>query len=155
MSKSSKSVLVTDVAALLRPAFHAVYRAVESNLQAEPVSVPARGLLELLADQVPRTPPQIARALRIPRQFALTLVSDLDSLGLVHRIDNPEHKRSRFVAILPAGLELISRVKRQEWEALRPLANTLSEDDLEAAKRVLSQFVAYFDQYLEESHEEN
>lgn len=148
-AKASQRKVAERVLSLLRPSYHATYRAVERNLLDSGITAPVRGLLQLLADGESRTVPQIARQLRIPRQFALRLVDEAVALALVGRTLNPDHKRAHFVQITPAGASLIAIIQTREWDAVRPLMEKLPQEDLDATARVLSELIAYFDDLAE------
>lgn len=133
------------VLALLRPAYHAVYRAVEGNLAGTDVSAPMRGLLGLLTDGQSRTAPQISRELRIPRQFALRLIDSLAEMDLVRRHPNPAHRRSPLVALTAPGRELTDRILAREWEAVRPVTRDFTAAELATAARVLDRLLQHFE----------
>jgi DNA-binding MarR family transcriptional regulator len=96
-----------------------------------------RGLLEQLLDDRPKTIPELARMLQIPRQFALKLTADLERKELLSRHPNPAHKRSNFVSLTDEGRLLINRILQSEWDALAPIAAQFTEADVTAAVRVL------------------
>ena len=143
---------LTAVLELLRPGFHAVYRAVEANLAGTGVSAPMRGLLGLLVDGQPRTAPQIARELRIPRQFALKLIDSLAAMDLVRRQPNPAHRRSPLVMLTASGRDLTDLILAREWEAARPLADAFTAAEFRVAARVLDSLVQHFDLPETEAH---
>lgn len=135
---------IVQLVALLRPTFHAVYRAVELNLEGTGVSAPMRGLLERLLDDRPKTVPELARILQIPRQFALKLTTELESKQLVFRHPNPAHKKSDFVSLTDRGRSLITRILQSEWEALAPIAAQFTKADCATAVRVLQGVSRHF-----------
>ena len=85
----------------------------------------------------PRTVPQIARSRGLARQRIQVLVDEAIERGFVRLRVNPEHKRSRIVALTRDG----AAVFEQHNAAARRLAEGLSSNvalrDLDAALRVL------------------
>ena len=128
---------LTAVLELLRPGFHAVYRAVEANLAGTGVSAPMRGLLGLLIDGQPRTAPQIARELRIPRQFALKLIDSLAAMDLVRRQPNPAHRRSPRYVLTPRGQQLYARAEAAWLARAAGLARQIPPAEALVARQTL------------------
>tara|TARA_B100000459_G_scaffold136180_1_gene92638 strand:+ start:562 stop:1014 length:453 start_codon:yes stop_codon:yes gene_type:complete len=95
------------------------------------------GLLRDIKIDGPRTVPQIARARRLTRQQIQKLVDDAEAKGLVGFRQNPNHKRSRIVALTLDGTALFERIDG----TIRETAQEMSEDfdirDLDSALRVL------------------
>ena len=95
------------------------------------------GLLRDIKIDGPRTVPQIARARRLTRQQIQKLVDDAEAKGLVGFRQNPNHKRSRIVALTLDGTALFERIDG----TIRETAQEMSEDfdirDLDPALRVL------------------
>ena len=94
-------------------------------------------LLRSLKLDGPRTVPQIARSRGLARQRIQVLVDEAIERGFVRLRVNPEHRRSRIVALTRDGAAAFE----QHDAAARRLAEELSSNmdvrDLDAALRVL------------------
>lgn len=146
---------ILELMTLLRPTFHTVYRAVDRNLDGTGVSAPMRGLLEQLLDDRPRTVPELARVLQIPRQFALKLTTELERRGLVFRHPNPAHETSDFVSLTDEGRSLTTSILQREWDALAPVAAQFTEAELAIAVQVLLGVRRHFEKPAGATHGEN
>lgn len=137
ISSSLRSAKVYTVILLVRPLFRHLLKSVENNLEGSGISVPMRGMMELLLDTGPQTVPQLARALLIPRQFALQIANDLRDAGLVEQVVNLAHKRSWLIRLTPEGHESFKRIRTQELATIERASVGLSLNDIEACRRVL------------------
>ncbi|HET7444739.1 MAG TPA: MarR family transcriptional regulator [Solirubrobacterales bacterium] len=81
---------------------------------------------------------ELATALNIDPPNATVVVDELEDLGLVTRKPHPEDRRAKLVEATPKGRDLARRA--DEILATPPPAlSELSEKDLEALRRILSQ----------------
>lgn len=99
-----------------------------------------RGAVEALADEGPRTVPQIAKLKGVSRQYIQAVVDELESLGFVAIKDNPGHRRSPLVALTRAGELLLKTIRQRETKILSRLAPGFSEADLATTRRTLETF---------------
>ncbi len=95
------------------------------------------GVLRGLLKGGPQTVPQMARARPVSRQHIQSLVNHLLESGLVELRDNPAHKRSRLVALTPAGHKAIVDVLTREAELFLKYGLDVSDADLRLTARVL------------------
>ena len=95
------------------------------------------GLLRNIKIDGPRTVPQIARARRLARQQIQKLVDDAEAEGLVRFRQNPNHKRSRIVALTLDGTALFERIDGTIREAAQEMSEDFDIRDLDSALRVL------------------
>jgi DNA-binding MarR family transcriptional regulator len=67
----------------------------------------------------PRTVAQIARAMGLTRQGVQRLVDELEAMGVVRRVDDPESRRARPVQLTPRGESLFAEMVRRQrpWAA--------------------------------------
>jgi len=95
-----------------------------------------RGILRVLRRNGPMTVPDLARSRPVSRQAAQSVVNNLLKNGLVDRIPNPAHKRSRLVQLTGLSREVIDRMNRRELELATLYAANFSTEDLRRAEEV-------------------
>ena len=95
------------------------------------------GLLRNIKIDGPRTVPQIARARGLTRQQIQKLVDDAKAEGLVQFRQNPDHKRSRIVALTQDGTATFQRIDGTIRDAAQEMAEGFDIQDLDSALRVL------------------
>lgn len=101
------------------------------------MSAGKRGILRDLARLGPKTVPQLARMRPVTRQHIQSLVDPMAAQGLVAFQHNPDHKRSRLVAITDEGLALVQEMFEREEQLFALLGIELDERDLETAARTI------------------
>jgi DNA-binding MarR family transcriptional regulator len=116
---------------------------VEQALVGTGLTVPLRAVLEVLLGRGPMTVPRIAGEFGVRRQSVQALVDDGVAGGLLELVDNPEHLRSRLVAVTDQGRRTFADVHRRELGNLERVtadleADGLDEDDLALCARVLA-----------------
>lgn len=102
------------------------------------LTVAERGLLLLLRQGGVQTIPQLAARRGASRQYIQQTLAPLTGRGLVHWLDNPQHRRSRLAALTPAGTELARRLMAREGYMLGQLAATVERSRLLAAAATLT-----------------
>lgn len=95
------------------------------------------GLLRSLKLDGPRTVPQIARARGVARQRIQKIVDEAHAADLVRFRDNPDHKRSRIVALTKEGSSAFERIDKELRESAQEIGDAFDIRDLDAALRVL------------------
>jgi DNA-binding MarR family transcriptional regulator len=130
--------LVESLLNEVRMLFHRAVQVAEELHSEEEVSLGMRAVLEFLLREGPATVPEIARRRFVTRQHIQTLANAVVERGLATLEPNPAHRRSRLVALTPAGRALIERMRRRELqlyvrtdfevtgEAMRQAARTLA-----------------------------
>jgi len=121
----------------VRPLHQYSAKAVAGSLAEHEVTLGMRAVLERLGDG-PRTVPQVARSLWLPRQVVQRLADTAVQLGFVRFADNPAHRRSKLAELTGRGREVFAEIHDRELADLRELADRLDPDDIEAAVRVIS-----------------
>jgi DNA-binding MarR family transcriptional regulator len=121
----------------VRPLYQASTRAVEDALHGTVLTVPLRAVLELLRARGPLTVPQVAREFGVTRQSVQALVDAGVARGLVELQDNPQHRRSRLVAVTDHGLRTFADVHRREIANLDGVTTDLDPDELALCAHVL------------------
>jgi DNA-binding MarR family transcriptional regulator len=101
-----------------------------------------RAVLERLGDG-PRTVPQVARSLWLPRQVVQRLTDAAVELGFVRFTANPAHRRSKLAELTDQGRTVFAEIHDRELADLRELADRLDPADIEAAVRVISALTAH------------
>lgn len=94
-------------------------------------------VLRSLGEHGPRTVPQLAAERAIARQPVQRMVDELADAGLVRSEPNPQHRRSRLIALTPAGRRGLDAMERRQSRRLAPAAGNLSESRLRAATNTL------------------
>ncbi len=96
-----------------------------------------RGILRDLYRLGPRTVPQLARGRPVSRQNVLMLVNRLITERMAESMRNPEHKRSYLVRLTSRGKTFLEEMWSRETDLLNSLDLNLSDEDLQAAAKVL------------------
>jgi len=91
------------------------------------ITAPKRTLLMDLERYGPQTVPALAESRRISRQIIQTQVNELKAAGYLESRPNPEHKRSKRIALTAAGREQVDRMLATENAFLETL-DWLPED---------------------------
>jgi len=135
MSTSAEGLY--EVLRHVRPLHQWSAKVVADALAEHEVSMPMRAVLEQLVDG-PRTVPQVARSLWLPRQVVQRLADAAARLGYLRFVDNPAHRRSRLAGLTPDGRRVFGEIHERELRQLRELADRLDPGDIAAAVRVIS-----------------
>lgn len=131
-----------EVFRYVRPLHLASAKAVTRALASAPISMAMRAVVECLYDAGPRTVPQVARALWLPRQVVQRLADELVELRLLEWRTNPAHKRSKLAVLTPAGQTLFAQIHAAELATLERIAGDLAAEEVAACVRVLARLTA-------------
>lgn len=117
--------------------FH-LLRALAAQLHGQGAMTAARrGIMRELQRQGPCTVPQMARVRPVSRQHIQTEVNQLEADGLVERIENAAHKRSRLVRLTPQGEACLRTMAQREREFFDAFGLDIHEDTLRATAGTL------------------
>lgn len=107
----------------------------------------SRGVLRYLMAAGPRTVPEIATWRATSRQFIQRLVDALAEEGLVTLKDNPQHQRSRLVAVTRTGRARVTAMVAKEVRLLEQgLARSgASLAEVRAATGLIQRFIGVID----------
>ncbi|MFI0714426.1 MarR family winged helix-turn-helix transcriptional regulator [Streptomyces inhibens] len=136
---------LTEVFALVGPLYRRVQRKVEQAAPIEGLSVGVRAVLVLLLEHGPMTVPQMGRAQALSRQFVQRMVNDAATQRLVEITPNPAHQRSSLIRLTDNGKAAITAATTREQALLRQVGGDLTDADLTACVRVLTQMLELFD----------
>ncbi|MFI2189976.1 MarR family winged helix-turn-helix transcriptional regulator [Streptomyces sioyaensis] len=136
---------LAEVFALVGPLYRRVQRKVEQAEPIEGLSVGVRAVLDLLREHGPMTVPQMGRAQALSRQFVQRMVNDAATRRLVEITPNPAHQRSSLIRLTDNGRAAIIAVTTREHALLRQVDGDLTDADLTACVRVLTQMLELFD----------
>lgn len=128
-----------------RVMLHRAVLAAEAIHDGSEVTVPMRAVLEFLRRDGEHTVSAIARARSVSRQHIQVVVNELLDLGLVERIDNPQHRSAPLIRLTPVGEARIDEMHRRERDAFEPLLvghPELSEERLRLAAAVVDEIGA-------------
>lgn len=96
-----------------------------------------RSILKSLGDLGPQTVPQMARARAVSRQHIQTLIDELRGEGLVHRIPNPAHRRSKRIQLTAAGRRQLAAMNEREADLMRFIGRGVSLAKVRSATEVV------------------
>ena len=132
---------LAEVYLLVGPLYRRVLREVEDASAQNRVSAGVRAVLDQLRRNGPMTVPDIGRSQSLSRQFVQRMVDEGLAAGLVERVENPRHRRSKLIVLTPEGGAVIDGVVAREHERLRAVATQIDPDDVDATLRVLAAMV--------------
>lgn len=148
-----KNELIYALILRIRPLLQQIEGAVEAGLRGTGLTVRMRAFLEVLATEGSLTVPALARRLEINRQYVQLMVNETVAAGFTERRANPGHRRSSLIALTEPGAALINRVRAAEMALVGSLAETLSDADVDAARRVSDHLLAGFRRLSQRSSE--
>jgi len=129
----------------IRGAFHDL-KAVSDRMNTDvDITAPLRAILEHITDHGPMTVPQISAAKNVTRQHIQTGVDDLVERGFVMLLENPNHKRSRRVALTEPGKAAFSTIRDREALLLTQLAERFDPIQLKNATDTVAKLRAETD----------
>lgn len=97
------------------------------------------GFLRSLELHGPATVPQLARMRPVARQRIQHLADDAARAGLIEYLDNPAHKRSKLLALTPAGETAFAEMDARLVEMSEHLTEGIGKKDLRTTVKVLRQ----------------
>ncbi|HEX5510917.1 MAG TPA: MarR family transcriptional regulator [Actinomycetales bacterium] len=129
-------------------------RAVSKALSDKDITMAMRAVMEIVVDNGPRTVPQMARTLGVARQSVQRLVDEAVSLGYLATVDNPEHRRSRLVALTDSGRNAFEDLHAVELTNLRAMTDDLDQTELEITARTLATLAERIRRFAEPEQED-
>jgi len=117
--------------------FHRMKAVAEALHGGGEMSAGKRGILRDLDRLGPKTVPQLARMRPVSRQHIQSLVDPMAEEGLVEFRRNPDHKRSRLVAITNKGQALVREMFTREAALFVALGVQLNPRDLQTTEKIL------------------
>lgn len=114
---STLSELVVEVAALA----HQLRKTDFRLQQKEGLLAPGRAVLQVLAEEGPRTVPWIAAKQNASRQNVQIIANRFAGQGLVEFRTNPAHKKSDLVQITEKGRQVLASSQSREGTILERL----------------------------------
>lgn len=97
-----------------------------------------RGVMLSLDRLGPRTVPQLARQRPVSRQHVQNVVNRLRAANLVRTEDNPDHKRSRLIALTDQGRQTLATILAREERLVDALDLGLEPNQIQEATRILA-----------------
>lgn len=132
----------TDVVVLLARASGSALRT--ANAALEPFGLRARhyATVKIAAERGGVPQRQIGASLGLDPSAVVALVDDLESLGLVQRLPDPEDRRTRVVTVTAAGRAMLARVagvaRGVQEEALEGLSAAERSTFVSLLQRIVS-----------------
>jgi DNA-binding MarR family transcriptional regulator len=105
--------------------------------QGKGLLAPGRAVLQVLADEGPRTVPWIAAAQNASRQNVQIIANRFAEQGLTEFRQNPAHKKSDLVQITAKGRELLAASRKRESAVLAPFNSGFEEAQISSALELL------------------
>ncbi len=102
------------------------------------LSDPRRSILMSLHRFGSQTVPKMAQERKVSRQNVQKIVNVLLKNKLVEFSDNPDHKRSRLIALTKKGHYLVETMNRNETKIMLQVKLDVSDKDMLDAAKVLS-----------------
>lgn len=121
----------------VRLLFNTLVRTGEQLHDDSDMTLPRRAVLEHLLREGPSTVPAIARARRVSRQHIQALVNPLLHEGLVERVENPAHRRSKLIRLTAAGWKVIDDIRAHEAHYINQAGIGVGDEEVERAIDVL------------------
>ncbi|HTE51256.1 MAG TPA: MarR family transcriptional regulator [Kofleriaceae bacterium] len=100
-------------------------------------SAARRGVLRGLVRYGAQTVPALARRRFVTRQYMQEVVDALEVAGLIERLPNPRHVRSRLVRATARGEALARRMDEMDHRALSAAVGSIAARDLQVTARTL------------------
>lgn len=110
------------------------------------ISAPKRTLLMHLYREGSSTVPALAASRYISRQIIQTQINDLKEAGLVKAKPNPEHQRSKLIALTDKGQKTVQGMIHAENAFIEKLGWLPDADDLASSIQVLDAIYERLDQ---------
>lgn len=101
------------------------------------VTTAMRSLLFSLDREGPTTVPDLARERLVSRQIIQTQMNELLKLELVVPQENPQHRRSKLLALTPTGQALVKEMLQREEALLDKGGSPMPLDQVESASESL------------------
>lgn len=145
MTKVEKMVALTGA---VRAAFNRL-KALSDQLHGDlEITTAMRAVMETLADDGPRTVPQIARTKGVTRQHIQLLADALVAAGHAVVKENPAHRRSSLIALTDKGRRAFSKMQAREAPVIADIAGAFDAQELERAAAVLTRLCGQLDERL-------
>ena len=126
-----------EVTWLVRRLFRALAARADQYLAESGLTAADRAVMEFLYPESALSVPDIARRYRVSRQHVQVTVNSLVERGLLRRVDNPRHKRSRLIRLSALGRECFDEIRRNEARILDDLFTGISAADLQTTLATL------------------
>lgn len=127
-----------EVTWLIRRAFRAMAAVADRYLAESGLCAAERAVMEFLYPDTALSVPAIARRHDVSRQHVQVTVNGLLDKGLVTRVENPRHRRSRLIRLSGPGRDTFIRIRRDEDRVLDEVFAGIGETDLDATRQTLS-----------------
>lgn len=141
LSRAAEAEVVLEIADLLGHAVRRLHRGTNEALSPLGLSRTQARVVRLLADG-PLRMAVIAERLAVVPRTVTDLVDGVEAAGLVARRRDPEDRRATFVALTPAGRQLLDRLESARRESAELLLGRLDPSDLDVVLRVLRELTA-------------
>lgn len=93
----------------------------------------------------PLTVPQIGRTMGQSRQAVQRLVDIMTKDGLLQQINNPNHKRAKYIELTPKAIEIYSKLGNEQFLWAKQCSSEFKKSELETTLDVLKKLSNQFD----------
>lgn len=135
-SASGLTPVEEDLGFLLARASGVVVRAANAALETYGLRVRHLSMLRLVAERA-RSQRELSQALGLDPSNAVSLIDDLEDLGLVQRTPDPQDRRARVVRATNAGLATLPDAVTDSEAGLDQALGTLGASDRVELRRLL------------------
>ncbi|WP_034216996.1 MarR family winged helix-turn-helix transcriptional regulator [Actinoplanes subtropicus] len=140
MSDTTVAALERELAVFVRRARAASER---MSRQVHPeLDAYAYGLLARLADHGPQRSIDLADHVGVGKATITRQLKPLETLGLIHRLPDPDDGRAHLVALTPDGRRRLAGVRDVRRDRLRDHLATWPEEDVRTLATLLARFNA-------------
>jgi DNA-binding MarR family transcriptional regulator len=108
------------------------------------------GVLRLIHEHGAMTVPQIAQQRKVSRQAIQVMIDEYVQEGFLQFKENPQHKRSKLVALTDSGLKEFSALSEVIFSQLEKAAQEFKKEELLTAAKVLGKLQTLLDEAPEE-----
>lgn len=93
----------------------------------------------------PLTVPQIARLMGQTRQAVQRLTDVMTKDGLLYQVDNPNHKRAKYIEMTPKAMEIYDQLDSKQVFWADHCSSELTSSELETTLSVLRKISSQFE----------
>jgi len=133
-----------EVTWLVRRLFRAMAAKADEYLATANLTAAERAVMEFLHPEKEMSVPDIARRYKVSRQHVQVTVNGLTEKGLLHSIDNPQHKRSRLTCLSSRGRECFDEIRSRELALIEQVFADVPDDALATTHETLATLLKKF-----------
>jgi len=110
------------------------------------------GILKLIASEGDKTVSDVSRVWDTSRQYTQKVVNEMIKDGLVTMVDNPNHKRSKFVHLTDEGREKYDKTTEILIRLDNELFKKISREEFEQSANVLKRLNECMNDFMKDTN---